>query len=73
MPKKPSETIRQLAKVHNMNRADITSEVYAGQPLIPETDLAVTVQELCKAHQFETAAAAIEIAVRRAYQVEAAP
>lgn len=71
-PKKPSETVKQLAEVHNMNRADINSDLHTdGLPLIPLTDLSVTVQELCKAHQYGTAAAAIEIAVRRAYQVEA--
>lgn len=72
-PKKPAETVKQLAEVHNMNRADINSELHAeGQPIIALTDLSVTVQGLVKAHQYETAAAAIEIAVRRAYQVEGA-
>lgn len=70
---KPSQTVAALAKRHNMNRADINSDLHTdGVPLIPLLDLSVTVQELCKAHQYGTAAAAIEIAVRRAYQVESA-
>lgn len=70
--KKPAETIRQLAAVHNLDKSDIESEVYLDRPLIAETDLAVTVQELVKAGKFSEAAMAIEIAVRRAYQVEGA-
>jgi hypothetical protein len=72
-PKKPSDTVKALAAVHNMDRADINSDLHAGdQPLIALTDLSVTVQGLVKARQFDTAAAAIEIAVRRAYAVEGA-
>lgn len=70
--KKPAETIKALAKVVNLDKSDITSDIYVDRPLIAEKDLSVTVQELCKAQQFDTAAAAIEIAVRRAYHVEAA-
>lgn len=70
--KKPAETIKQLASVHNLDKSDIESDVYLDRPLIAETDLAVTVQELVKAGKFSEAAMAIEIAVRRAYQVEGA-
>lgn len=65
-------TIRAIAAEHNTNRADINSELHAeGVPLIAELDLSVTVQELCKAGKYGDAAKAIELAVRRAYQVEA--
>lgn len=70
--KKPAETIKQLALVHNLDKNDIESDVYLDRPLIAETDLSVTVIELSKAGKFSEAAMAIEIAVRRAYQVEGA-
>lgn len=53
---------------------DINSVAYdEGAPEMAEIDLAITVQELCKAGKFADAAKAIEIAARRAYQCEAAP
>lgn len=69
--KKVVETIKAVAAVHNLDRSDINSEVYEDRPLIAETDLAITVLELCKAGRCEDAAKAIEIAVRRAHQCEA--
>lgn len=73
MPKKPDQTIRELRKVANMDPSDIHSDLYAdGVPIIAETDLSVTVLGLCRAGQHADAAKAIELAVRRAYQVEAA-
>lgn len=70
--KPPAETIRELAEDLNLDPMDINSDVYVDRPLIAETDLQVTVVELAKAGKFEEAAMAIEIAVRRAYQVEGA-
>lgn len=70
--KPPVETIRELAEDLNLDPMDINSDVYVDRPLIAETDLQVTVVELAKAGKFEEAAMAIEIAVRRAYQVEGA-
>lgn len=72
MAKTPKETIEAIQADHNTDPADINSELYVDRPLIAETDLSVTVQELCKAREFEKAAMAIELAVRRAYQMEAA-
>lgn len=70
--KKPTEVIRAIAEVHNLDPKDINSEVYEDRPLIAETDLSVTVLNLCQAGKHEDAAKAIEIAVRRAHQVEGA-
>lgn len=54
-------------------KKDIQSVSHApDSPPIAETDLSVTVIELAKAKKFIEAAMAIEIAVRRAYQVESA-
>jgi hypothetical protein len=72
MAKTPAETVKALAEAHNLDTADINSEVYLDRPLIAETDLSITVLELAKAGKFSDAAKAIEIAVRRAYHVEAA-
>lgn len=69
---KPSDTVKKLAAVHNLDAKDINSDIYQDRPLIPETDLSVTVQAFCRAGQPADAAKAIEIAVRRAYQLEGA-
>lgn len=69
---KEIEVIQKVAQNHNLDPKDINSEVYLDRPLIAETDLSVTVIELTKARKFVDAAKAIELAVRRAYQVEAA-
>lgn len=70
--KEPIETIKALAEVHNLDTSDINSDVYLDRPLIAETDLSVTIVQLAKVGKFEEAAMAIEIAVRRAYEVEGA-
>lgn len=55
------------------SKQDISSVAHAPDaPAIAEVDLAITVIELAKAKKFTEAAMAIEIAVRRAYQVEGA-
>lgn len=66
------EVIKAIADKHNLDKADINSEVHAERPLIAEEDLSVSVLQLAKAGNFVGAAAAIELAVRRAYQVEGA-
>lgn len=66
------ETIKAIAEKHNLDAADINSEVHADRPLIAEEDLSVQVLALCRAQNFDGAAAAIELAVRRAYECEGA-
>jgi hypothetical protein len=73
MPKKPSDTVKALAAVHNMDRSDINSDLHTPDvPIIAETELSVTVQAFLRAGNIDAAVAAIAIAVRRAYQCEAA-
>lgn len=72
MPSKAAKTVKKLAEKHNLDPKDINSEVYEERPIIAETDLWITVRELCNAKHFNDAAKAIELAVRRAYQVEGA-
>jgi hypothetical protein len=66
------ETIKAIAEKHNLNAMDINAEVHAERPLLAEEDLSISVIQLAKAGNFTGAAAAIELAVRRAYEVEGA-
>jgi hypothetical protein len=66
------ETIKAIADKHNLDPMDINSEVHLDRPLIAEEDLSISVLSLCKAGNFTGAASAIELAVRRAYEVEGA-
>lgn len=68
----PTETIRAIAEAHNLDPADINSEIYEDRPLIAEEELSVTVLDFCRAGRHDLAAKEIEIAVRRAYGMEAA-
>lgn len=56
----------------NLDPKDVNSDIYADRPLIAEDALALVVSDFCRARNFQAAASAIEIEVRRAYKVEGA-
>jgi hypothetical protein len=70
--KKALKTVKKIAEKHNLNPADINSEVYDDRPAIAEVELGLKVLKLVRAGNIDAAVALIESEVRLAHEVEGA-